>query len=109
MSFFRKTVELKLGLQPLWATDIMGGVLSQLDRCVLSYREELGGTLISYSDPVIVSTAGELVPLSSRILILVRVSCVIFSVEIGDLICMSLICLQANPYAHILTLCQAAR
>lgn len=84
--FKRVQVKKRLSLSPSYIGKVSEGVIEHLDSDILQYSKELGGVILSYSDPKVQQRLGSILDEQPRIHFDLYVTYCLFAPRVGDLL-----------------------
>ena len=84
--FRRVQVKKRLSLSPSYIGRVSEGVIEHLDSDILQYSKELGGVILSYSDPKVQQRLGSILDEQPRIHFDLHVTYYLFAPKVGDIL-----------------------
>ena len=84
--FKRVQVKKRMSLSPSYIGRVSQGIVEHLNSDILQYSKELGGVILSYSNPMVQQRLGCIVDEQPRIHFDLQVTYYLFAPEVGDLL-----------------------
>lgn len=84
--FKRVQVKKRMSLSPSYIGRVSEGVVEHLNNDILQYSKELGGVILSYSNPVVQQRLGSILDEQPRIHFDLHVTYFLFAPKVGDIL-----------------------